>query len=207
MRAGDQYKLFDTPTQFENGLVYRPNFISPEEEELLLEFISGQRLKHAKGGDEGQYESKRRYKSFGWGYDYRRERIIPGEPLPRFLTRFSHRIEKWLNLPRDHVIEALINEYPPGTSLGFHRDNEPFEHVIGISLSGWANMRFRPLSWYDTKDSSQILKVEMEPRSAYIMQREVRWKWQHSVATTRTLRYSITFRTLSRDVGIAGIIE
>ncbi len=194
-RAGEQYKLFDEPVHFENGLVYRPDFITEEEEELLLEFISQQQLRHAKGGDEGQYESKRRYKHFGWGWSERKNELVPGPPLPRFLQRFSHRIEKWLSLPRDHVVEALINEYTPGTALGWHRDNEPFEHIIGISLNGWARMRFRPLSWYQTKDSAQILNVELEPRSAYIMQKEVRWQWQHSVATTRTLRYSITFRT------------
>jgi len=40
------------------------------------------------------------------------------------------------------------------------------------------------------------LGIELEPRSAYVMRNDVRWQWQHSIAPTRALRYSITFRTL-----------
>lgn len=32
-------------------------------------------------------------------------------------------------------------------------------------------------------------------RSAYILRGVVRWSWQHSIAPTPALRYSITFRT------------
>jgi alkylated DNA repair dioxygenase AlkB len=196
-RSGSQYKLFDEPVHFPNGLIYRPHFISEEEEELLLEFISEHELRQATGGEAGEYLSKRRYRHFGWGFDYNNGRLIPGPPLPRFLQRFSHRIEKWLDLPRGSVVEALINEYTPGTQLGWHRDNEKFEHVVGISLKGWARMRWRPLLKDGQKrDTKDTISLELEPRSAYIMQNEVRWKWQHSVAHTRTLRYSITFRTL-----------
>jgi hypothetical protein len=28
-----------------------------------------------------------------------------------------------------------------------------------------------------------------------VLRDDVRWKWQHSIAPTRELRYSITFRT------------
>jgi alkylated DNA repair dioxygenase AlkB len=38
--------------------------------------------------------------------------------------------------------------------------------------------------------------LELAPRSAYRMQGAARWQWQHSISATRTLRYSITFRTL-----------
>jgi alkylated DNA repair dioxygenase AlkB len=48
----------------------------------------------------------------------------------------------------------------------------------------------------EKKDPKKVVSIELEPRSAYIMQKDIRWKWQHSVAATKTLRYSITFRTL-----------
>ena len=32
-------------------------------------------------------------------------------------------------------------------------------------------------------------------RSAYVLKGEARWDWQHAIAPTRELRYSITFRT------------
>lgn len=193
-RSGSQYKLFETDAHFDNGLIYRPDFITDEEEELLLIFIEEQALKHARGGEQGEYEAKRRHKGFGWGYDYEKEKVIPGRPLPLLLHRFARRIEKWLDLPRGRVVEALINEYTPGTALGWHRDNERFEHVVGISLAGWTRMRFRPLR--APRDSKNIISIELEPRSVYVMRDNVRWDWQHSVATARTLRYSITFRTI-----------
>lgn len=197
-RSGGQYKLFDAPVTFSNGLIYRPDFITPEEEELLLAFIESQPLVHPTGGPADAYEAKRRIKNFGWRYDFKNERLIPGPPLPRFLQRFARRIEKWLDLSRGRVIEALINEYTPATALGWHRDNESFEHVVGISLAGWARMRWRSLK--NMQDKNKILALELEPRSAYVMQGDVRWKWQHSVAATKTLRYSITFRTLPKGM-------
>ena len=193
-RSGAQYKLFETDAHFENGLIYRPDFITAEEEELLLIFIEEQALKHARGGESGEYRAKRRHKGFGWGYDFENKKLIPGRPLPLILQNCARRIEKWLDIPRGRVVEALINEYTPGSALGWHRDNEPFEHVVGISLAGWIKMRFRPLG--GTRDPKRIVSLELEPRSVYVMQNKVRWDWQHSVATARTLRYSITFRTL-----------
>ena len=37
--------------------------------------------------------------------------------------------------------------------------------------------------------------LELEPRSAYVMRDTARWGWQHSIPPTKTMRYSITFRT------------
>lgn len=200
-RSGEQYKLFDTETRLPSGLVYMPDFITPEEEEMLVMFIGALPLAHATGGENGEYEAKRRWAHFGWGYDFKQEILKPGPPLPRFLQRFSHRIEKWRGWERGRVVEALVNEYTPGTPLGYHRDNEKFEHVIGISLAGWCTIKFRPLKMVDRKPEATIA-LELEPRSAYVMQDDIRWGYQHSVAATKTLRYSITFRTLPSGMKI-----
>ena len=197
-RSGTQYKLFDQGAQLPEGLLYRPDFVTPEEEELLLAFIESvdlhknRRPREAEGGF-----AKRRSKGFGWGWDSHYERFVPGPPLPRFLGRFARKIAKWLDIPKDRVVEALINEYSPGAGVGFHRDNEGFEHIIGISLAGWCTMRFRP---FDKR--AKALSLELEPRSAYVMHKNIRWGYMHSVAATRTLRYSITFRTLPKSVRI-----
>jgi alkylated DNA repair dioxygenase AlkB len=37
--------------------------------------------------------------------------------------------------------------------------------------------------------------LALEPRSLYMMQGPIRWQWQHSMLPTKSLRYSITFRT------------
>jgi hypothetical protein len=43
-----------------------------------------------------------------------------------------------------------------------------------------------------------VLKLLLEPRSIYLLRGSARWGWQHSVSATRSLRYSLTFRTARR---------
>ena len=190
-RSAEQGKLFDLPLSLPNGLVYRPDFLTPYEEEILLAYIQNLPMVHPKFEE---HEAKRRLAAFGWSFDFERERLIEGPPLPPFLQSTKRKIAKWLGISPARVVEALVQEYTTGSAIGWHRDNEKFESIIGISLAGWCRMRFRPLSGIG--DKKKVVAMEVEPRSAYIMQNEVRWKWQHSVAPVRTLRYSITFRTL-----------
>ena len=178
-----QAKLFDAPQRFENGLVYRPEFITPEEEELLLVMIEHAPLRPMK------YEIK----SSGESIMSRRRAAWFAAPLPRWLTPLQTRIAKWLDVPKHRVGSALINEYLPGTGMGFHRDDGDIEHVVGVSLRTRATMRFRP---YEVEKESDIISLDMEPCSAYIMQGDVRWRYQHSVLPVKDVRYSITFRTV-----------
>ena len=95
---------------------------------------------------------------------------------------------------REAFTSALVAEYRPGTGLGWHRDVPDFEDVVGVSLLSEAVMRFRPYPPHSPK-RSDILKLTVEPRSIYLLRGPARWDWQHSVAATQALRYSITFRT------------
>jgi alkylated DNA repair dioxygenase AlkB len=55
-------------------------------------------------------------------------------------------------------------------------------------------MQFRP---YAAKMARKArIALDLAPRSAYVMQDEIRWKWQHHIPATKELRYSVTFRTL-----------
>ena len=189
-RQGNQQKLLDTGLSLPQGLVYKPEFITPEEEWKLLAYSDTLPFKQSRLRG---YTAKRRYLHFGCEYDYQNDSFISGEPLPKFLTPITRRIAKWLDIPRFRIAEALFLEYTPGSAIGWHVDRERFEHIIGVSFGGWCTMRFRK----DLKrERDKILKLELEPRSAYIMQNEIRWQWQHSVPPTKTHRYSITFRTL-----------
>jgi alkylated DNA repair dioxygenase AlkB len=202
-RSGEQQKLIDTGVHLPTGLVYRPEFITPEEEADILSYIELLPLEEAQYEVKGHgvVEAKRRHFGFGWGYNDDTKEFIPGPPLPPFLRMLQRRIAKWLDISPSRVVEALINEYSPGAPIGWHRDNEAFEHIVGISFGGWARMRFRPIQPRgERKDASKVVSLELEPRSAYIMQKDIRWKWQHSVAATKVLRYSITFRTLPKEV-------
>jgi len=41
------------------------------------------------------------------------------------------------------------------------------------------------------------MSLEVEPRSAYLLSGEARHEWEHSIAPGDSLRFSITFRSLS----------
>jgi len=177
MRHGEQTKLFDLPERLPNGLVYRPDFLTQDEEEVLLAYIENLSMPLLRFRE---HESKRRGASFE--YD-----------LPVFLRPLQYRIAKWLDVPKQAVNEAFIQEYPRGYGIGWHRDRET-PLVVGVSLKGWARMRFRQLE--RVGEPKAVVSFEVEPRSAYVMQHDIATRWQHSVAPVVALRYSITFRTL-----------
>ena len=46
------------------------------------------------------------------------------------------------------------------------------------------------------RSARQVAEVTLDPRSGYMLSGAARYVWQHSIPPTKTLRYSITFRTL-----------
>jgi alkylated DNA repair dioxygenase AlkB len=105
-------------------------------------------------------------------------------------------VAEWLQLDDHQFTHALVTEYRPGTALGWHRDTPEFGIVVGISLANPARMRWRPYPPRKGRDP-RAFALEVAPRSAYVMQRDARWGWQHSIPPTKALRYSITFRTMN----------
>lgn len=191
-----QGELFSTGIALPGGFCYRPDFLTPHEEEELISYIADLPLEN---GRLGEYTARRRVYGFGWGFDFRTESLIQGPPLPPFLVPLQRKVAKWLDIPAARVAEALITEYTPGAAIGWHRDNESFEHIVGVSLSGWCRMRLRPLSWRvrgRQRTRADIAALPLAPRSAYVMQGESRWQYQHSIPKVTALRYSITLRTL-----------
>jgi alkylated DNA repair dioxygenase AlkB len=171
------------------GLLYEPDFISPGEERALLAAIAGVPLEEAKYKS---YTARRRIASFGSRYDFDANVLGAAPEIPAFLLPLREKIAGKLGVPAERFEDALVTEYRPGTPLGWHRDVPEFELISGVSLAGRCRMRFRP---YPPERGAKVLVLELEPRSMYILRDEIRWRWQHSVAATRELRYSITFRT------------
>jgi len=191
-----QGTLFTPTLTLPHGLLYRDDFLTESEEEVLVAYIENLPLVHPRY--EG-YKAKRRVMNFGWSFDDRREKLIEGLPLPQFLRPLQRKIAKWLSISADRVVEALVTEYIDGAAIGWHRDNEPFESIVGISLAGPCMMRFRPIAskGLGTRTARDIVSLPLKPRSAYVMQHDIRWHWQHSIPAVEMLRYSITFRTLA----------
>ncbi len=184
-----QSALFDEPAALPNGLALVPAFLTPREERMLLEAIRGLELREAQYK---QYTARRRIASFGAQYDFDANELRPVPGMPPFLEPLRARVGEWLGIAADEFTHALVSEYRPGTPLGWHRDVPEFEVIVGVSLAADARMRFRP---WPPKKGDAVLALDLPPRSAYVLRGEVRWRWQHSVAATKALRYSITFRT------------
>jgi alkylated DNA repair dioxygenase AlkB len=172
-----------------SGLVHREEFISREEEAALIEGIGALELREAQYKE---YTARRRVASFGSGFDYDANELVPAPQIAPFLLPLREKVARWAGVAPEAFGYALVSEYRPGTPLGWHRDVPQFERIAGVSLGTACRMRFRP---FPPRKGERILALELAPRSAYILQDDVRWKWQHSIAPTPDLRYSITFRT------------
>jgi alkylated DNA repair dioxygenase AlkB len=178
------------PPDLPEGLVYVADFITPDQETALLEIIRDLPLHEAQYRE---YTAKRRTVSYGAEYDFSRNQLQPGPPVPPFLDPLRDQVGAWLGIPAADLTHALVTEYRPGTALGWHRDVPDFERIVGVSLLGSCRMRFRP--YPPEPRSPRAFALDLEPRSAYVLQGDIRWKWQHSIPTTKSHRYSITFRT------------
>ena len=172
---------------------YEPDFLTPDEETALLRDI--QALPLAPMKYQG-FTALRRVVSYGGQYDFSAQRLNEAEPLPAWLQPLREKAALWLGIAPDRFTQALVAEYRPGTPLGWHRDVPDFEDVVGISLLNDAVMRFRPYPPKEPK-RADVMKLTVAPRSIYLLRGPARWEWQHSVSPTRSLRYSITFRTPS----------
>jgi DNA oxidative demethylase len=174
------------------GLVYQEDFLSKHEESDLLRQFAVLPLEsfEMKG-----VTSKRLVLHFGWNYDYDAWRIMPAAPLPDFMVALREKAATALGEPASLFEEALINGYPPGAGIGWHRDAPMFgSPVIGVSLASTCTMRFRR----KRGDSYEVYNQTLAPRSLYAMTGAARKDWQHTIPPTKACRYSITFRKVIR---------
>jgi DNA oxidative demethylase len=177
------------PSEEPEGLVYEPDLLSAAEEtELLRELES---LRFDRIVMHGQ-AARRTARHFGLDYDYEARTPMPGEPLPDWLLPARERAAELAGHDPDELAEVLVQRYPPGSTIGWHRDAPAFGTVVGVSLGGESRLRFQR----GKGDRRRVWEVLLEPRSGYVLTGPARTSWQHSIPPTKELRYSITFRTL-----------
>ncbi|MDN6885070.1 alpha-ketoglutarate-dependent dioxygenase AlkB [Variovorax sp. CAN2819] len=189
----------DTPVAAIEGLRYESGFLSPEEEAGLLQIVQALPLKEMRYKE---YTARRRGTSFGGSYDFDTNRLKPGAALPAELLPLRDKAAAWAGIAAEELTHMLIAEYRPGTPLGWHRDVPDFEEIIGVSLNNDAVMQFRPYAPGAPASGPAALEFLIEPRSVYLLRGPARWAWQHAIAPTGALRYSITLRT--RRVKVTG---
>jgi alkylated DNA repair dioxygenase AlkB len=153
------------------GLVYQPNFLTPDEEGRLLELL-----------DATEFEP-----IVMRGVTARRTGLRFQDDLPDWLEPWRRRAAELAQVEPHELVMALVQRYPPGAPIGWHRDYFSYGIVTGISFGADARMRFR-------RDEAKA-EILLERRSAYVLAGDARWKWEHHVPPVKELRYSITFRT------------
>jgi alkylated DNA repair protein (DNA oxidative demethylase) len=199
MRQGE---LFVTERALPPGFAYQAEFISTDEEQLLLAEIS------QLGFDDVRMHgvvAKRRVAHFGVSYSYDSANIAPGRTIPEFLLPLRAQVADFAARGADEFVEVLLTEYQPGAPIGWHRDAPAFDIIVGVSLVSACTMQFRrwPVARTGARREKPLTQL-LEPRSAYILRGESRTRWQHHIAAAKALRYSVTFRTLrnfARDLG------
>jgi DNA oxidative demethylase len=176
------------PSEEPDGLVLRPELLTADEEAQLLERLDALRFDPIVMHGQAARRTARHY---GLGYDYGSRTPQPGEPIPDWLEPARRRAAGSAGEPPEALVEALVQRYPPGATIGWHRDAPAFGTVIGVSLGAACRLRFQR----GTGEGRRVWEVTLEPRSGYVLAGAARWSWQHSIPATKGLRYSITFRT------------
>jgi DNA oxidative demethylase len=177
------------PSEEPQGLVYEPELLSAEEEQRLLDRLESLRFDpivlHGRA-------ARRTGRHFGLDYDYEARTPQPGEPVPDWLLPVRERAAALAGHEPEELVEILVQRYPEGSTIGWHRDAPAFGTVVGVSLGGLSRLRFQR----GKRENRRVWEVQLDPRSGYVLSGEARRSWEHSIPPTKELRHSITFRTL-----------
>ena len=180
--------LFDTPLIA--GLRYEEALIGEADERALIDKLTAADLSPFRFHG---WFGNRKTQSFGWRYDFEDASFTPAEPIPDWLEPLRGKAADFARLQPEDFVHVLLARYDPQAGIGWHRDRDVFDKVVGISLGTPATLRFRRR----TPSGFQRANLEVMPRSAYLLAGEARHDWEHSIHPGQSLRFSITFRTLS----------
>lgn len=180
--------LFDEPLI--SGLEVREGFVSTGEEQELVARIGEVELTQFQFQG---FEGKRLTRSFGWIYSFQDRSFRQGEPIPEWLLPLRKRAAGFAGLAPESFGHALLIRYDPGAGIGWHKDRPVFEDVVGVSFGAPTMLTFRQR----LERGFRRVKLQLEPRSAYLLRGEVRHEWEHGIASHSEQRWSITFRSLS----------
>lgn len=195
-------QLPDPPLQIQEkeddipGLIYKPSFLSEEEELALVTHI-----------DKEEWDStlKRRVQQYGWRYDYRHRQLDTSMYLGALPKWTSHLVARLVDqgFMEERPDQLIVNEYVDDQSIAAHTDHsENFaEQIVTISLLETWDMVFRPLK------SKNRIEKSLEHGSIAVFTGEVRYNWTHEIPKRkyayigferkripRNRRISLTFR-------------
>lgn len=186
-----QRDLFEGEIELPQGMRYAAELVSADEEQALLSELRALPFREFEFHG---FLGRRRTISFGWQYDFNGGGLQKAGDIPQFLSPVRERAARFAGLEASSLEHALLIEYAPGAGIGWHKDRPVFDEVIGISLLSSCRFRLRRKAGASWERRS----FTAAPRSAYLLHGPSRIEWEHSILPVETLRYSITFRSMSR---------
>jgi alkylated DNA repair dioxygenase AlkB len=171
------------------GLLYQPDLLGEDEAAALLDRLA--RLGYGEVRMHGQV-ARRVVRHYGVRYSFDTAAVTPGEPIPAWLDDLRSSSAALLGTEPAALAEVLVTRYPPGATIGWHRDAPAFGEIVGVSLGSECLLRFQR----GTGAERHVYEQAVAPRSAYLLTGKARTTWQHSIPAVPAERYSITFRTL-----------
>ena len=194
------------------GLHMVEEFLSIEDEQLLMKIINGQEWENCARADATEPSSShhRRVQHYGATFCYDTRGVgKSATPFPRLFTDIARRINERFNVPH-HFDQCTVNEYRPGIGIASHVDtHDQFEeHICSVSLSGGIAMSFRC--------GNEKYDIYLPRRCLLVMSAKSRYCYTHGIASRKTdcillpsgetvmrrrrTRYSLSFRTIRNAV-------
>jgi alkylated DNA repair dioxygenase AlkB len=181
------------PTELPEGIRYLDDFIDAAEEHALVRAID--QVEFSTFEMHGVV-ARRRVAFFGKTYGEG-----AAKPIPEFLMPLRAKTARWAGVEPDAFGMALINQYQPGATIGWHRDAPQYGIIAGVSVLSNCRMRLRPYVSPTERPARgrsprrTTHEMLLHPRSVYLIAGLARSGYEHSIPATNALRYSITFRT------------
>ena len=177
-----------------SGLTYMPDFITPEEEAILISNIDAQSWLH---------DLKRRVQHYGYKYDYKARAVMENSylgELPEWIQPLCNTLynEQVFSDVPDQVI---VNEYLPGQGISPHIDCVPCfnDTIASLSLGAGTMIQFT--------NHGEKQELYLQPRSLVVLSNKARYEWTHAIPARksdmisgfkieRERRISLTFRNV-----------
>lgn len=158
------------------GLTVTPEFITPEEEAQIIDFVIKTEHRRTPGRNSVQ--------RYGSNVPYRSN--ILNQKIPELLENLGKKLlDSGLLSSRPDSI--TINEYHQNQGILGHIDSKSSGEVITtLSILGSATMVLQR--------GAEKFSVELPPRCLVQMRSEARDEWTHAILPVPSTRYSVVFR-------------
>jgi alkylated DNA repair dioxygenase AlkB len=176
-------------------ITYKADFVKPDLSKELTDFLNQHDEKFAMNSETGHGVI-----SFGEMYEYNGAKAVKpiSKDFPPAIQSLVDSIKK--EFPESVINQCLINKYVDETaSLPEHSDDESTlvydSDIFTVSLGETADIMFK------RKDGPTEKLHAVYGNSLYVMSRKSQQVWTHRIepcSEKRTLRYSVTFRYISK---------